>query len=213
MDTCASRPGELVNTTGTKTRARIKPESWSTPRAHVHGPKSPGRAGRHCGPSDTSASYPGQLVDPTCPGTWTLAHVAQERLLTLQEVRPDPESPRRGGRPHEPLDQIMSRAGQLVDTSRTRTLVRVVRESWSTPRDLGHGPESPGTADRHRGPLETGPSRPGQLLDTKGPRTRALVTQDIYQPRGHSDLDPSRPGQLVESTGPQTLARVVQGSW
>ena len=44
LDTCASRPGELVNTTGTKTRARIKPESWATTWAHVHGPESPRRA-------------------------------------------------------------------------------------------------------------------------------------------------------------------------
>ena len=56
-------------------------------------------------------------------------------------------------------------------------------------------------------------SRPGQLVNPAGPRTRALVTQDIYRPRGHSDPDPSQPGQLIETAGPQVRVRVVRESW
>ena len=64
-----SPPGQQVDTTGHRTRARVSPESWSTPRELRPKPESPRSACQHCGASDTSASSPGQLVDITDPQT------------------------------------------------------------------------------------------------------------------------------------------------
>ena len=94
-------PGQMVNPAGYRRGARVlqsagRPrgpsdpnpiarQSWSIPRAFGPEHESPRSAGRHCGLSDSIASRPGELVDPTCP--W-----------------PEPQVPGRTGRPRGPTD-------------------------------------------------------------------------------------------------------------
>ena len=86
LDPSSIRRGELVKSICPRTQARVARDSLSTP-----GPSDPGprrmdswwtpralglnrelreRAGRNRVPSDTSASHPGQLVNPVLSQTW-----------------------------------------------------------------------------------------------------------------------------------------------
>ena len=83
-DPSASRPGELVDPTGPLTRVRstgtaVRPRGtsepclvardiWSSPRSLGPGPEWTGTAGGPRAPSESSASHPGQLVDPQALG-------------------------------------------------------------------------------------------------------------------------------------------------
>ena len=164
-----------------------------TPQAFRPGPKSPGTAGRHCGPSDTGPSRPGQKVHPVSPRT--LAQVTWDSWWN-----------------HSPLDPGVSHSGQLVDTVGTQTWARVARdhllkplalgpgpntwESWSNPPALGTGPESPRAAGHTREPSD--PS-PGHL--------------DRWSNCGPSDLVPGHKGQLLKRNGPWARAQVTWDSW
>ena len=122
-------PGELIDTTGPRPRARVPRDSWSTTDAWstqlALGLKHewPVRAGRPRWPFETGASHLGELVDPT--GPWKRARVPRESSST--------EGP--------------------------RTSTRVARDSWLTPRALVHGPESPRRPGRPRGHSDLGPIR------------------------------------------------------
>ena len=72
LDTSASR-GTDVRNPGPRALSRVYWEGWSTLRAFGPGPQSPGRAGRHRGPSNPGLRHRGQGVDPVGP-------------LTLEEV-------------------------------------------------------------------------------------------------------------------------------
>ena len=217
----------MVDAAGTRTRARVardswstggpsylgrnRPESWSTPRALRPRPKWPGTAGKPRGTLDTSARPQGQLFE-----TRAFGH--------------EPESPRNNGRHWVP-----------------RTQERDAGDSWSTPQALrpgsgspsradrhhGHSalvPESPGRAGRHRGLSDTCRSCLGYLEDHARPWVQFRVARDSCSTpralrsrpespgtpgltRGTSDHDPSRPGQLVQPTGHRTQPRVARESW
>ena len=210
MDTCLICPRNLVETPGFQTRARSTRESSWTPHDLGSGPESPGISGRTCGPLDQGASRLEQLVDPRDLGHGPESHGTADRPLRQSDT-----------------DPIQQR--QLIETADPRIWARVVWERWSTPRELRRTSESTRsvvtpralgpdceysrTAGGHLENSDTGAIRPGQLVDPAGPRPWALVTQDIYRPRGHLDMAPSRPGLLVEPARSQTLARVVQASW
>ena len=115
---------------GLRTRVQVAQDSWSTPpsvrlarvardiwlntRALGHGRESAGRAGPPCGPSDTGASHPGQLVDPT--GSKTLARVARDICSTPLASETELKSPGTAGRHCGKSDTSPSCLGQLVDT-------------------------------------------------------------------------------------------------
>ena len=157
-DPRTSGPGEPVNFAGLRTGARVARESWSTPQALEHGPRSAGTSGRACRPSGMGPSLPGELVD-------NVGH------------RPERESPGNAGEPCGTSEPSSSRPGELVDHAGPRTIAREARDIWSTPRDLGPQRESPSRAGRHRGPSDTGLSRPGELVETTGYHSRARVVR------------------------------------
>ena len=194
------------------TRARVKQHNWSTLRALVHDPVYPGRAGRPHGPSDTSTSSPGLVVDSVVP--WTRALVGRDRVLNPRGFEPEPESPGCGGRHRRPSDPIASRPGELVNTTCLRTWAVVTLDSWSTPWDLTHGPECESTRSdgRQCGPSDKGASRPGQLINNAGPQTLARGIGTDGRLRRPSDPSPSLPGVLVDPVGPQTGSQVARDS-
>ena len=157
-DPRTSRPGEPVDLAGHRTGARVARESWSTPQALEHGPRSAGTSGRARRPSGMGPSLPGELVD-------NVGH------------RPERESPGNAGEPCGTSEPSSSRPGELVDHAGPRTIAREARDIWSTPRDLGPQRESPSRAGRHRGPSDTGLSRPGELVETTGYHSRARVVR------------------------------------
>ena len=165
-------PGIVLDTTGTRTRARVAWDIWSTPQAIGAVRDSSGTAGPHRRPSDTSPSRPGELVDPTAPrtcpespremvnpaGPRNRALVAWDRWSIPRALGQGPESHGTDGRPRGSLDINPSCPGVLVDTAGPRTRVRVAWDIWSTLRAIGAGRKSTGTAGQHRGPSDTSPS-------------------------------------------------------
>ena len=152
-----SRAGQVVDSVGKKNRTRVTREFLS-----------------NGGPSDPSASCPGNLATPR--------HSAQARVTwgnwtTPWAHGPTHESPGSTCRPRGPSDPGPSRPGELVDHAGPRTIAREARDIWSTPRDLGPQRESPSRAGRHRGPSDTGLSRPGELVETTGYHSRARVVR------------------------------------
>ena len=157
-------PGQLVDSAGPREWPRGPRDSWATPQALGAEPESPGAARRPRGPSDPSASLPGQLLDRG-PSDANASHPGE--LVDTAGPRPP---------------------GQPVDPAGARSLADVARDIWSPPRALGHGPGSPGTAGQpqdlgpapewagrysgHCGPLGTGPSRLGSVIDPAIPRAR-----------------------------------------
>ena len=172
------------------------------------------------GPSDSSASYPGQLVN-------TDGH------------RTRAQSPGRAGRPHGPSGAGLNSQGQLVEpaghrtqsrvpgtaagTCSHRTQARFTREYWSTPQALGHKRESPKTAGRTQGLSDPGPSHPGHLFDPLGHRALSRVSQEhrstsralghepessgtAGRPRGPSDASGRHLGKLFYTMGPRALS-------
>ena len=192
----------MFNTVGPRTCDRVSQENWSTPWGLIHGAESPGTASQNRGPSDTSVSRPGQLVD--AGGPWTRARGARGSCLTLQDLELVPESPERAGRPRGPLDPSLCCPGQLVNPAGLRTQDRIPQESRLTP---GHS--------------DTTTRRPGQLVEPAGRRTMARGARAIgstprsFRPAPESPRTAgrscrpsnpghSRPGQLVNSTGHRT---------
>ena len=167
------RPGQLIDTTGRGTGARLSRESWSNPRELRHWPESTRRASRTRGPSDTCTSHPGQLVNPGRPSVRARARVARDSWLTTQAVRLVPKTPGRAGRPRGPSDPIASHPVHLVEPMGLRTQARLSRESLLTLWALEPHRESPGRAGQHHGPLDPGCGHPGQLVDPVGPHAWA----------------------------------------
>ena len=220
-----SRAGQVVDSVGKKNRTRVTREFLS-----------------NGGPSDPSASCPGNLATPR--------HSAQARVtwgiwLTPWALGPKRESPGRASRPRRPSDQGPSCPGELVNPAGTGARPQVGRDIWSSPQALRHGPESPRRAGQYHGPSDTSASRAGVLVRTAGHRTRARVALDSWSPpraigpervwpgtdgrhRGPMDKGPRRPGvrvdprairagressgERVELAGSRTRARVSQES-
>ena len=83
--TVSSRPGQLVNTKGFRTRAPVARDCWLTPRTIRTGPELRGPAGGPRGPLDPGQCRPGHMVDPTgrrtrvrSPGTPGRTHVPSD---------------------------------------------------------------------------------------------------------------------------------------
>ena len=68
--------GELVDTTGLRTRDRVAWNTWTTPRALWHGPEWPRRPGRPDGHSDSGPIYQRHRID--LAGNRTQARVARD---------------------------------------------------------------------------------------------------------------------------------------
>ena len=198
----------MFNTVGPRTCARVSRENWSTPRGLVHGPESPGTAGQNRGPSDTSVSRPGQLVDPG--GPWTRARGARGICLTLQDLELVPESLETAGPP-----------------AVLWTLAFVARDSWSNLLAVAHKPESPRRAGQPPGHSDMITRHPEQLVKPTGRRTMARGARAIgstprsFRPAPESPRTAgrscrpsnpghSRPGQLVNSAGHRTCDRIAQ---
>ena len=101
-------------------------------------------------------------------------------MSSPRALRPERESPSRGGRHRGHSDTGLSRLGELVHPAAYRSRARVAPESRATPRALGTVCESPGTAGHHRGPSDNGLSRPGELVDTQGNRRQARILPDSW---------------------------------
>ena len=134
-------------------------------------------------------------------------------MSSPRALRPERESPSRGGRHRGHSDTGLSRLGQLVHPAAYRSRARVAPESRATPRALGTVCESPGTAGHHRGPSDNGLSRPGELVDTQGNRRQARILPDSWstpQALGPERDSPgtSRQPSRIYDPGPRT-----RGSW
>ena len=228
----ASHPGQLVDTEGNRTRARVPREvcprirardareSWSTPRELGLGPKAPRTDGPPRQPSDTGPSCPGQLVDT--PGPQSRTRITGKAGRTCGPSDPRPSRPGEmvdsagpqiqarvagtAGGLRGDSEQGLSRPGELFDTAGGRTRARVFRESWSSPRELGAEPRSPGAFGRSRTTWDTFLSHPRQLVDSAcfgpGPETPGTAGRH----RGPSEPGASRRGGLVNFSGHWTRA-------
>ena len=119
-----SEPGQspleqLIDPLGPNRGAGVARDIWltrgvsSTLRALRTGPEWPKTSVRPRGPSDTSSSHPGRLLDITGNLAW--ARVARESWSTPQSFRHRPESPGTLGGPCCSLGTVPSPRGQLVD--------------------------------------------------------------------------------------------------
>ena len=222
------RPGLLVNPDGTRTRARVARDSWSTPWPLGSGNEPSGTAGRRHGHSHQIASRPGELVDTAGPRIH--ADVLLECWSSPRDLGHVPELPRTSvdaaalgprcelswtaGQPQGSSDPCLSRPGQLVYPAGPRTRVRVSRDSWSSPHALGPGLEPPGTAGRHRGPSHAIASRLGEVADPTNPWTLAHVSQDSWSSLRAFGTWPESPWTAGQhrgptGTGPSRLGELV----
>ena len=188
-DPCDSRPGQLDDIAGYRSRVRVARECCWTLWALGPEGKSPGRAGQHPGPSEPSASCPGELGNPA--GTGTRPQVGQDIWSRPQDLRHEPESPGRAGRQCGPS-----------------TGARVARECGWIARALGEECESPRRAGRIRGTLDRGPSRPGVLVDPACYRSRVRVSRDSWSTPRALGVRREWSGTSSRTSGPTTLARV-----
>ena len=113
-----NQQGVMFDPAGPWTRARVTRENWSTPRALVHCPESPGTAGGHGVPNGTGPILPGLLIDPM-------------RIRTQARVSGT------SGQTRGPAEPVTNRIGQLVDIAGSLTQARIVQDNWSTPPALG----------------------------------------------------------------------------
>ena len=171
-----SRAGQVVDPVGQKNRTRVTREFLS-----------------NGGPSDPSASCPGNLVprehSAQCRVTWG-------NWSTPWARGPAHESPGRACRPRGPSE-----------------MARVSRKIWSTPQALDHGPRSAGTSGRARRPSGMGPSLPGELVDNAGHRPERESPGSAGERCGTSEPSASRLGELVDHAGPGTIARDARDIW
>ena len=226
-DPSTSVPGQLVNPTGPRARARVPHDSLSPPQALGTGPESPRTFVRHHGPSDLSVSRQGQMVDTK--GLWTRAPVARDSWLTpgpRKRTRgaheswftppafgPGPESPWPAGQPRGLSDPSVSVRGQVVDTEGTRTRAQFVRDIRFTQRGIGHGPESPMRPGQSRRSLDPGPSRQDIGSTLWAHRSKRESSWTLCRHHGPSNQGPSRAAHLVDPAGHRALARVTRDSW
>ena len=170
------QPGELVDTTGPRTRARVTRDSWSTTDAwstqRALRPKHewPVKAGQPRGPSEPARSHPGELVNSA--GPWAWARVSQESWWTPWALGPGPDSPKPSDQPHWHSVTSASRPGLLVHPTGNRTQTWVARDSCSNPHAFRHGPESPGTTGGPCWSSGMGQIPLGPPVDPTGPQTR-----------------------------------------
>ena len=177
-------------------------------------PESPGRGGRHRGPSHQIMSRPGELVEPV--GTPNQARVSLGSWSTPPAHRPGPSSPGPAGRPCGTL-------GMARDT----------RDSWLKKRSraqVGAERELPTRSGQPHLPSDTGLRRPGYLVEPAGHQNRARVIRDrrstpqelqsgpesprtVGRPCGHLDTRPSHPGQLVDLPGRATPSQSPGNIW
>ena len=169
-DTGLSRPGQLADTAGYRTRlefsgtaglprgpttrARVTLECWSSTQDLGHGSEAPRVAGRHHRPRDKGPSYLGELVDPA--GLCTRARVARDSWSTPRAQGHGPELPETACRPRRPSD------------TSPNTL-----ESCSIPQALENGPRSHETCGRARGLSELCASLLGELVNPAGHQAQA----------------------------------------
>ena len=197
-DPSVSRSGGVVDIASTRTLASVARDSWSTarvigggreasgqqvdPAGHRTQSRSPKRAGQIRGPSDTSTSRPGVLVDTA--GTRTRSGISQESWWTPRFHGPkqesfvslvDPaghrtqaESCGRAVRHRSPWSKAPGHPGHLFEPAGPQawardsraagrqcgpsTGARVARDGWATPQDIGGVGKSPGRAGRPHGP-------------------------------------------------------------
>ena len=95
QDLGRSHLGQLVNTAGPRTRARVVRDSWSTPRDLRHGPEAVGNTGQPREASGTIPSCPGQIVYPTGPRTRDRA--APDTQSKTRFILPESKSPGSAG--------------------------------------------------------------------------------------------------------------------
>ena len=84
----ASRPKQEFDPTAPRARSRVTQESWSTPRAVGHGPKSPGTVGPPREPSEEDPSHLVELVNrtrPSDPGPSCLGQLVDPRGPRTQQ--------------------------------------------------------------------------------------------------------------------------------
>ena len=135
-----------------RSQAGVARDLWLTPRGIGHVPDTPWRSGRPRGPSDSSASCPGHLVDPAGPRT--RARVAKDIGSTSRALGQERVLPGTAGQACGDSDPSVSRQGQLVEQAGYQTRVRVALDNWWMWLGFGHG----------LSPL-------GQLVKTAGPQT------------------------------------------
>ena len=136
-----SRPGQMFDPAGPRTRARIPRDCCLTPRAFGPGPQLPRTVGGPHGTLDQSARVPGPLVDTA--GTQSWAGVARDIWLTPQVVGQGPEPTGRHGRSRGPLGPKLEWLGQLVEHAGPQSRAGLARDIWLTLLGLGHGPNLP----------------------------------------------------------------------
>ena len=90
-DQITSRPGQMVQAAGHRTRARIIWDSWWTPQELEQMHESSGTAGRPRRTAGPGLSRPGQLVDPT--GIKTCSRIARETWSTPRPLGSRFDSP------------------------------------------------------------------------------------------------------------------------
>ncbi|RKM63520.1 hypothetical protein C0984_19620, partial [Clostridioides difficile] len=89
-------PGVLVVPAGHRTLARVAQDSASTPRNVASVREMPRRAGRHCGPTEKSASRPGERVETAC--LQSKAQGGKDSWSSPRALEPGPGSPGISGR-------------------------------------------------------------------------------------------------------------------
>ena len=160
LDQGPSHTRQLVESAGTRRRAPVARDSWSTLRALGPMHEWPGRDGRACGSSEPGRSRPGELVNtrtlshgPSCLGRLlntvgprARAGDSRESLSTPQAIGRGSLSPGTAARPFGPRDLSASRQGQMFDTEGLWTRAPVARDSWLTPWALERRPKTCGTA-------------------------------------------------------------------
>ena len=150
-DPPASGPGVPVDLVGHRTGARVAGESWSTPQALEHGPRSAETSGKARRTSGMGPSLPGEVVfnaghrpERESPGSAGGHRGPSEKSASHPGELVDLAGPRNrarktgtAGRSRGPSDPSASRPGELVDHAGPRTIGRVAPDIWSTPRYLG----------------------------------------------------------------------------
>ena len=123
-DTSSSRPVELVEPAGSRTRARVIRDSWSNTRALgiEHDSTGTGSTPRELGHGQKSPERDGQ---PVVIGNRTL--VAWDIWTRPWDLGHGPEGPGTAGRHRGPSALAASCAAQMVDPAGHRTLAQVAQ--------------------------------------------------------------------------------------
>ena len=150
----------LVESAGTRTRAPVARDSWSTLWSLGPMHEWPRRNGRACGSSKTGRSHPGELVNTrtlshglSClgrlvdlTGLRARARDSRDSLSTPQALGRGSLSPGTSARPYGPKDLSASHQGKMIDTEGFWDRAPVARDSWLTPWTLERRPKTCGTA-------------------------------------------------------------------